>query len=59
MTKAQIREAELAREAATHLLAAIEELNVAKPLVGQAAWRSVLMWAAVLTPIEQKMRPRA
>jgi hypothetical protein len=38
-------------EAVTKLLSAIDELNVAKPLIGQAAWVQVCLWVSVLRPV--------
>ena len=58
MTAAEQREAQLLRQSVHHLLAAIDELNTAKPLVEQPAWRRVLMWADTCRP-EFSRDPRA
>jgi len=53
MTELQRLQTRLAQneEAVRRLLAAIDELNTAKPLVKQSAWKSVLTWASVLRPV--------
>ena len=52
MTELQRLQTRLAQteEAVSRLLAAIDELNTAKPLVEQSAWKNVLLWANVLRP---------
>lgn len=48
----------VSREAITKLITAIDELNTAKPLIEQSAWRSVCLWADVLRGLGTGIPPR-